>query len=240
MLPLAFFKSFQMDRFCFIYPAMCFVLLGKACDVLFSQQKKILLLSSCIISVVCIGVVHKEYAKNLLLITGHNYSTVSPSYSQFYDEDLFLQIAKDINMPQDYSVKVVSVGMFPSIASYNGFWSLDGYMSSYSLDYKHSFRRVISKELEKDDAIKKYFDDWGSRCYVFSSELYKRKNQYLCGKDEMGINDLDLSIAELRDLGCQYIFSSVDIINYEELGLSFINQYTTDKSYWKIRVYKII
>lgn len=240
MLPLSFFKSFQLDRFSFMYAAMCFILLAKACDVLYSQHKKLIVMASFVISVVCIGVVHKEYIKNVIECLDLNIKFNSPSYAQFYDEELFVKIAKDIHVAQDYSVKVVSLGMFPSIPSYNGFWSLDGYMSSYSLEYKHEFRKVIINELDKDNVLKSYFDNWGSRCYIFSSELKERGNQYLCStKDDISVNHLDINTKILKELGCEYIFSAVDIKNYKDLNLVYVNNYTTNESYWNVRVYKL-
>lgn len=238
MLPLAFFKSFQLDRFSFLYAAMCFVLLGKTCELLWMHNKRYFAGGALIISFACVGVKNSEFIANMKMIVGIEQDQAT--LAQFYDKDLFAKISKEINVPQDYSIKVVSVGMFPSIASYNGFWSLDGYMSSYSLEYKHKFRSVIAKELEKSETIRKYFDNWGSRCYVLSSELDEQGNRYLCSKnDNLVIDYLDINTNVLKEMGCEYIFSSVEIRNYKDLNLAYINNYTTDKSYWNIRVYKL-
>ena len=97
-----------------------------------------------------------------------------------------------------------------------------------------------SKELDKEDALRTYFDDWGSRCYVFSAELFKEGNQFLCSKlDDLSVNHLEINTEALKKLGCQYIFSAVDIQNYKDLNLAYINCYTTDLSFWNIRVYKL-
>lgn len=236
MLPLAFFKSFQLDRFSFMYAAMCFALLAKACDVLYFQHKRLLMITSFTISIICILGLHKEYIKNVIECSGLNIKIKSPSYAQFCDEELFAQIAQDIHAPQDYSVKVVSLGMYPSIAAYNGFWSLDGYMSSYPLEYKHQFRKVIANELIKNESLRKYFDDWGSRCYLFSAELRENSSSDISNKV---IDNLDINTQALKDIGCDYIFSAVDIKNYKDLKLAYINSYTTNHSYWNIRVYKL-
>ena len=47
-------------------------------------------------------------------------------------------------------------------------------------------------------------------------------------------------IGQLKTLGCQYILSSVDILNYKSLNLRFIKSYTLKESFYKIRVYQII
>lgn len=238
MLPLAFFKSFQLDRFSFFYAAMCFVLLGKTCEVLWMHNKRYLAGGALIISFACVGVKNSEFIANMKIIVGIEQDQAT--LAQFYDKDLFAKIAKEINVPQDYSIKVVSVGMFPSIASYNGFWSLDGYMSSYSLDYKHQFRKIISNELAKNNQLQTYFDDWGSRCYVFSSELDNKKNRYLLKKENLFVHNLDIDTKVLKSLGCNYIFSSVDINNFKDLNLKYIDSFTSNNSFWNIRVYKLL
>ena len=236
MIPMQIFSSFQFDRFYFLYPALCFVLLGKALTVLWIEKKKIVFAGALVISVLGAVGMNQEYITNITRILGHRYQ--APSFSQFYDTCLFNQIAEDVNIPQDYSVKVVSLGLYPSVASYNGFWCLDGYSSSYPLEYKHKFRRVIAEELNKDEALKTYFDDWGNRCYVFSSELGKR---FMYSKyDDKHVHELTINTKELKNLGCKYVFSSVTIDNYKDLNLNYVNTFTSDNSYWKINVYELI
>ena len=70
--------------------------------------------------------------------------------------------------PQEY--RVTSLGIDPAAALYQGFYCLDGYSNNYSLDYKHAFREILKPELERSDYLRKYFDEWGNRCYLFSSE----------------------------------------------------------------------
>ena len=95
------------------------------------------------------------------------------SFHQFYSPELFAEIKDHIGKPQQ-SYRVVSLGMHPGIALYNGFYLADGYLSDYPLEYKHRFRKVIAAELAKNEDIKDYFDGWGARCYLFSAELDKR------------------------------------------------------------------
>jgi hypothetical protein len=180
----------------------------------------------------------KELMANIKQLAGRELTI--PNYGEFYDTKLFSELMNDLNVKPDYSTKVVSVGMLPSVAEYNGFYTIDSYRVNYPLEYKHKFRKVIAKELEKDDVLRKYFDEWGSRCYVFSSELNQQGNRYLCGKKEdISLENLEIDTQVLKDLGCEYILSSVDIMNYENLNLNYVNSYTTDDSYWNIRVYQI-
>src|SRR5699024_9806710 len=88
--------------------------------------------------------------------------------------------------------KVGSAGLYPSIALYNGFYCIDGYSNNYSLEYKHEFRKIIENELNKNESLKAYFDDWGNRCYLFSSEI---PFQYYFTKDsQVVIRDWDINI----------------------------------------------
>jgi hypothetical protein len=128
--------------------------------------------------------------------------------------------------------------MYPSIALYNGFYTADGYVQNYSLGYKHQFRKVIAKKLEKDAPLQKYFDTWGSRCYLFSHELDR---QYLCTKKNpiRRVDHLDLDTTALRELGVEYIFSAVDIRDYKSLGLKLERVFEQNDLPWQIYLYSI-
>lgn len=125
---------------------------------------------------------------------------------------MFKAIKDHIKQPQS-SYKVVSIGMHPSIAQYNGFYTLDSYQNLYPLSHKKKFRKIIVRELDKNNALKTYFDDWGSRCYVFSDTL--KKTCYLdCHKDiNLEAVDIDLDIDVLKANNVQYIFSTVQLEN---------------------------
>lgn len=237
LLPFTIFSSFQFDRFYFLYPSLCFLLLAKAYSYL--NQKRILVTSLAAIMAVltlCFG----DLKTNIKLISGLG-KIDSPTFNQYFDVQLFSQIRRDLNVDDMYGCKVVSVGMHPTVAEFNRFYTVDSYAFSYSLEYKHKFRDVISKELHKNDALKSDYDDWGSRCYVFSAELKDKGNQYLCSKeDDLTIEHLDINTTALKDLGCQYVLSAVEIKNYKELNLDFVNAYTTPDSYWNIRVYRVL
>lgn len=235
LIPMDLFRAFQFDRFYFIYPCLCFTLLAKACDMLWKNNKVISFKFTIIVAVLCVFGQNREYVTNIAKPLG--VMKHSPSFAQFFDKQLFNEIAADLSISQDYSVKVASLGMYPSIASYNGFWSVDGYWSSYPLEYKHKFRRVIESELLKDSDIRSYFDNWGNRCYLFSSELGE---DYLYSKSEKkSINNFEINTKALSKLGCTYIFSAVEICNYQSLCLDYVKNYSRPDSFWKIWVYRI-
>jgi len=233
-IPLSIFQSLQLDRFYFLFPALCFIILAKAFSLI-SQKKVLIVIMSCAIAMgtICFD---REFRTNALSICGITLSR-TPSFNQFFDEPLFAQIKDDMGGSESFQTKVVSVGMYPSVAEYNGFYTLDSYVLSYSLDYKHIFRKVIEGELAKSMTLQKTFDNWGSRCYVFSAEL---GTDFLYGKSESKqIKELTINTEELKKLGCEYVFSAAEICNYSVLNLDFIDNYTSEKSYWKIWVYRI-
>lgn len=162
-----------------------------------------------------------------------------PTYKQFYDEVLFANITKDLDINPN-KTKVVSVGLFPSIAEYNGYHTLDTYINIYPLYYKRAFREVIAPELSKDEGIRSYFDYYGSRVYMFSSEIAKANvSQYMVNKYDTLTISPEYNIDALRQLGAQYIFSAVRFDNAENLGLQEKGVFTTDESLWRIYVYGI-
>ena len=233
MLPWTITQSFQFDRFYFLYPSLCFIILAKAFSLI--PQKQFVVIG--IFMVLAIGnvLVDSALITNVRTILGKN-SESNPSFKQFFDEQLFARMKKDLKISDDFSCKVVSLGMYPSVAEYNNFYTLDSYVFSYSLDYKHKFRRVIENELQKDESLRTYFDDYGSRCYLFSSELGL---SFLSSKnDNKSIYNLCINSEELKGLGCKYVLSAVDIKNYKELNLTYVNSYTTNKSFYYVRVYR--
>ena len=233
--PGCFIQQFQMDRFYFFLTTLWIVLLGRTADLAIENKKGLfIVICTCLIVVGCDFIRNKEYMFQVKKYIFHLQS--EPTYHQYYDEELFTQINKYINKPR-HEYSVASIGIYPAVAQYNGFYCIDGYWNAYSLEYKHEFRKIIEPELNKDNDLKNYYDHWGSRCYIFSSELGKEyrygKN---CGKV---IQHLDINTDQLRKMNCQYIISAIPVFNYEELDWNFEKSFTNDNSFWKIYLYKV-
>jgi hypothetical protein len=90
-------------------------------------------------------------------------------------------------------------------------------------------------ELEKSETIKSYFDNWGSRCYLFSTEIGNSLLQ--TKKSAKSISNLDLDLDAFAQLGGEYIFSAVQIINPEQSGLKLLKVFEHPQSAWKIWLY---
>ncbi len=225
---------FQSDRFYFLLPFLWMCVIALLFDKMASYKHgRYLLLTAFALFVGVTFWINPEYKNNLKQLCGISIS--EPTYKQFYDTRLFDDIHGAIKEDTD-SNKVACLGFFPSVAQYNGFFTLNGYFQNYPLTYKHRFRKVIAKELEKSAERKAYYDLWGSRCYLCSSELQGD----LWGKEKQGeVRNLEIDMDALKDLGCTHLFSAVNIRNYQELGLKYVGTYTTPTSFWEIRVYRI-
>jgi hypothetical protein len=168
---------------------------------------------------------------------GGRESQLRLTFAGFFSTPLFAEIKDYIARPQcDY--RVVSLGLYPSIPLYSGFQTVDGYSQNYPLAYKHRFRKLIAGELEIDKDTAKYFDGWGSRCYLYSHELGRR---FLYVKDHAvrRIGHLAIDTAALRELGADYILSAVEIGNADKLNLRLEKAFERDDSPWKICLYSI-
>ncbi len=174
-----------------------------------------------------------EYYANLQRL--QNQETEHISYREFYDHELFDKVEDYIGRVQS-EYRVGCIGFVPAIASVNGFYTVDGYSTNYPLDYKREFREVIAGELDKSAVLKQYYDDWGSRCYLFSAELgldYDiRKNENIT------IQNLQIDTEKLKDFGCEYIFSAVEIENASDINMELLEVFEGEAI--ELFVYRLI
>lgn len=158
-----------------------------------------------------------------------------PSVKEFFAEEQFQEIKEFIALPQE-EYRVASIGIHPAIAQFNGFYTLDTYNNFYPLSYKHQFRKIIEKELAKNKTIRKYFDKWGGRCYIFTAQLGKR---YMIKKDsKRRLKNLELNTDVFKEMGGRYIFSALPIDNAEQNQLKLEKVFVSKASAWKIYLYQ--
>lgn len=155
------------------------------------------------------------------------------NYREFYSQELFEQIKDEIDYNGEWSA---AYGMNPAILQYNGIATMDGYLGMYPQEYKDAFRKVIAPALENAEGNRVYFDDWGARAYLFSGS---DENTYAPYRD-LGLKDTSLSIDAdaYKELGGQYIFSTIEINNQKELGLNLKGIYTQETSPYTIYLYE--
>lgn len=158
-----------------------------------------------------------------------------PTVKEFYSVELFSEIKQYIDKPVE-EYRVASIGIHPAISQFNGFYTVDSYNNFYPLSYKYQFREIIAAELEKNQTIRTYFDEWGGRCYIFTAELGKR---YMFKKNaKVKLKTLQINTEAFKDMGGEYIFSAIPIENASENRLGLMKIFTSAQSPWKIYLYK--
>ncbi|MEC5423046.1 DUF6044 family protein [Virgibacillus sp. C22-A2] len=222
-------NTFNFSRIHFFDPAIWYICFALALGILWKHLPFGKWIVAILIVIQCSIVFQlNEEAK---------YSKVdSPTFKEFYSEELFDEIEDYIGRDQS-EYRIVSIGMHPTIAQFNGFYTLDTYNNSFSLDYKHSFKEVIQGELDKNASLERYFDTWGGRLYMYIAD---HGEDYMFTKERDGaIEELSISKEALVDLGGDFIFSAVPIENYKELGLEFEKSFEKDDLPWEVRVYRV-
>ena len=242
-----FLHYFQMERFYWVYPAGWYLETALCCSVWWGMKGKgklsSLLLSPafqlCAIAAVMMPTLQLIKENSYLYRNVNQYNNGSGitgyiSWESYYAEDLMQQLEDAIGRDMS-TYRVAHLGISPAPALMHGFYTVDGYSNNYPLEYKHRFRQVIAKELEKNLQSRLYFDEWGSRCYLFNNVT---GNAWMLGKDsEVVYEELELDMEALQELGCEYLFSCGVIKNAQELGLSLMGCYETDIGYWRVWLY---
>ncbi|PLR68648.1 DUF6044 family protein [Bacillus sp. UMB0893] len=221
-----FLDTFNFARFHFLRPIIIYMGFALGLKILLSQLRLKRVIGACILAQICLlGIFNDEivYQKK-------------PSVKEFYAEEQFDEIKKYIGMPVE-EYRVASLGIHPAIAQYNGFFTLDTYNNFYPLTYKYQFRRIIENELSKNNRVRIYFDEWGGRCYLFSSELGKH---YMYKKNSTKrLKDLELNIEPFKQMGGTYIFSGLPIDHPDQNQLVLDKVFNSPDSAWRIYLYKV-
>jgi hypothetical protein len=232
-----FLRSFRMNRFSILLPTLWLSAFAISLSHMYNSSIFRKLIYPFLISQV------------LIIMSGndeiiHNYRTMLgiqkfPTFKQYMAEAQFNAIKNYIGKePSTY--RVIGLGFCPTITQYNGFYTLDSYQTIYDLNYKLKFRKIIERELNKNDKIRYYFDGWGNRCYLFTSELGKDFSSYMVSKfQNKKIHHLDINTEALKSLGGNYVISSAEIENHKEIGLSFERIFENEQSWWKLYLYSI-
>lgn len=253
-----FLHYFQLERFYWLYPAgwylefaLCFSLWwdygvnmqenmdGREAGKCLVRRHLVLktLALACLLYPTLQEIKYESYFyQNVNQINNGSGITGYITWESFYSEDLMEQIEEVIGRDMS-TYRVAHLGMSPAPALMHGFYTVDGYSNNYPLEYKHQFRKVIEKELEKNEATRLYFDEWGSRCYLFNGAS---GNAYMLSKSmKIKYEGLEFNLDALRDLSCEYIFSAGEILDSEGMGLVFMGYYETETSYWGVWLYQL-
>jgi len=185
---------------------------------------------------------YRENCKRFIYnIKTHNQPNNMMTMNQFYSTPLFNEIKEWIGK-DEATYRVGSLGLHPGVPAFNGFYTIDGYSNFYSLDYKIRFREIIQPELEKNPSQLNKFDKWGNRCYLFSSELlrvWNHKDYIIPKNSNLVINKLDFNFYKLKELGCEYIISTVEINKVRNPNLVFQKKFEHANLPYSIYLYNI-
>lgn len=248
-----FFHYFSPQRVYWIYPTAWYVAAGLAAGLLWKDhdflcgKKKAAghIIAGALILAMLVPTAWNIRQNSIWILNKSQYKNNRNvglmSWADYFAEDLMREIDAAIyeetgRTKEEY--RVASLGMCPAVALEAGFYCIDGYSNNYSLEYKHEFREIIAKELEKCPGMKAYFDDWGSRCYLFTEES---QNYYYLAKDaDFRYERLELDTGKMREMGCEYLFSAAEIEerNAERMGLELFGVFETEGSYYGVWVYE--
>ena len=153
-------------------------------------------------------------------------------YEQFYAAELFSAVKDDIGYAGEWSA---AYGFHPAVLEYNGIATLDGYLGFYSQQYKEDFRKIIAPALDRMEATRIYYDDWGARAYLYSgtdlSIVSATKTVYATDYD------IYIDAEAFRALDGKYIFSRLALTNAEDVGLRLMGSYTAQDGSCTVYVY---
>ncbi len=224
----------QLQRFHFLEPFVWYIAFGLCLAwIAYNVKKGKLIVTSLIIAqLLFIFINHpsaKAIASKFIIKNG-------PTYSRITGEEIFNDIDVFIGKPKS-EYRVASVGIYPSMAQWNGFYTLDGYMPDYPLEYKHEFREIIALELEKGN-YKRYFDDWGSKCYLYINDVKSNLSDYAKERPNFnqGVENPELNFDKFLQMGGRYIFSSIPISS-ERMVL--LKKFERTDAWYDIYVYEV-
>lgn len=225
-----FLAEFNFSRFHWLHPLLWYIILALALKLIVEAGRygKWLVTALLIVQIAFLFYNNDEIVQRQM---------AAPSYKAFYAQNMFQEINRFIGRDQnDY--RVVSIGMHPSISQYNGFYTLDAYASNYPLAYKHEFRKIMAKELDKSPFYRDYFDHLGgSRCYLFVEKLMY--NAMMTKDNDIKIEKLDLDSGQLKKMGGEYVFSALEIQNSQEIHLKLLKIFEDKDSAWRVYLYQV-
>ena len=150
------------------------------------------------------------------------------TFEEYLSRDLFDSIKKYINkQPSEY--RVISFGLDPSVSILNDFYTLDGYFNNHSLEYHLDFEKIQEDYIERNFLDNKLI-------------LKNKKLNSICTNctinDKITLKyDLEINYEHLKNLGAEFVFSSVIINNPN--NLNFLKKFNDSRSPYTVYLYKL-
>ncbi len=232
-------KGFQYGRTVFFNAFAWYFAFFLVLKEFYAQHHKLIGMFA-VIAIVVVGATQCEYSDFYNTVYCTLYKLVKQTevnqltYGEFFASELFEEIKRDIDyLPEE---EACAYGFHPAVLSYNGISAIDGYCGYYSEEYKGVFREVIAPVLDKVPRWQEYYDTWGCRAYLFSAN---GENTYDFGANAESVpQELLIDAKALQELGCDYIFSRVEITNAAENNLQEVSTYEREGVPYKIHLYE--
>lgn len=219
-----FLEMFNLSRFSYLQPVLWYIIFAIA---LYSVSRK-LKYGSLVAIVLALFQLPILFQDRSFSMPDEDRLT----YKSYYATELFDDIRSYIGKPQN-SYRVASFGIQPAVSQYNGFYTLDGYLANYQLEYQHLFSAFNNIDVERS-RLNPFGGHWTSKCYFKTDG--KTYFEYKRGEK---INSLDLQFDLLRKHGLEYILSGYEILDPERYHLQFRNHFTSSTSYWDVYLYEL-
>ena len=227
---IAFFKTFNLSRINFLVTVIWYILFASAFSIMLNISVRFLAIVVLLIAGQTAMAFH--YAEFQASHKG------SATFRQFYSPETFEKVARYIGLPQQ-SYRVASLGIVPTVAVYNGFYTIDGYSVNYPLAYKKKFRKIIAASLKEHLANRQMYDRWGSKVYLFAPRL----SYFAFDRSGFEATDpqhtFDFNTTALRNLGTRYVLSRVEVDNADRLHWKFLERFETVGELYTVYLYDI-
>lgn len=174
----------------------------------------------------------------------HNYRNLLgfkrfPGHQEYVAKPLFDAFKKHTGINPEKE-KVICLGFPPSIAWFNGLYTLDGLHANYDYKYKMRFYRIMEDELRKNPAMERYFLNWGNRCFLFSAELGFRPDAFIPTRHQgKFIKNLKFNPDAFKALGGQYLISAVPINTDHQNRLLLKEIISAENWAWSLYIYSV-
>lgn len=211
---LGFFKSFNAGRLAFASPVIWLVglILITRTWLQWKPLFKSYLAAFLVIHVLWVGWGNGMLRSNIMAWLRPDYQNASfPSWNGFYAPQDWAEVKANIGIPTK-NFKVVSVGIHPAVAQFNGFYTLDSYQNNYFLGYHAAFRKIVAPELALSDKWRQYFDEWGSRCYILPAHAQTWKSPFLVLKKKVkSAMPLQLDHRAFKKMGGRFLIAAYEL-----------------------------
>lgn len=228
-------KSLNIIRLYFVEPLLFLVLIVLSFNIFIRKLDFSYIAIFLFISVQFIFSLDQSFYK---LTSQTNYL----SFKEYYAPDTFQKIKQDIIQSSHKGIhqsKVISYGLEPAVALYNGLYTIDGYSANYPIEYKKKFKNIISKVLDTPllAESRRLFEKWGSKLYILSINSLPETYRYYVDANISAKISLNADTRAICKLHADYIISAYELKDLAKKNIYLINHYKG--SFWRLWLYKI-